>query len=60
MEKVAVTLAFWGKDMDESKIAALDTRLVKAARLVQVLNDLAWPAGSDEKFLSGFRGAYRR
>ena len=41
--------------MDEGKIAALDTRLVKAARHVHVLNALAWPAGSDEKFLSGWR-----
>ena len=41
--------------MDKDKIVTLDAALVKAARQVRVLNALAWPADSEDKFLAGWR-----
>lgn len=41
--------------MNETKIQALDSALVKAARAVRVLNALAWPADAEEQFLSAWR-----
>lgn len=41
--------------MDAKKIAKLDEALLKAARSVRVLNSLAWPADSEEKFLAAWR-----
>ena len=41
--------------MDEKKIARLDKALVSAAKSVKVLNALAWPADSEEKFLHDWR-----
>ena len=41
--------------MDENKIAELDAALVNAAKDVKLLNALAWPADSEEKFLRDWR-----
>jgi len=41
--------------MDTQKIQHLDESLVKASRKIKVLNALAWPAGTEEKFLDSWR-----
>lgn len=41
--------------MNEKRIAELDDSLVNAAKAVRVLNALAWPADSEEKFLANWR-----
>ena len=41
--------------MDNARITALDAALVAAAKNVRVLNLLAWPADSEEKFLRDWR-----
>jgi uncharacterized protein (TIGR02421 family) len=41
--------------MDKQKIQKLDAALVKASKKIKVLNTLAWPVGTEEKFLDGWR-----
>lgn len=41
--------------MNKDKIVSLDAALVKAASKVRVLNALAWPADSEDKFLASWR-----
>jgi uncharacterized protein (TIGR02421 family) len=41
--------------MDTQKIHALDSAVVHASKKIKVLNALAWPAGTEEKFLDGWR-----
>ncbi|MCU0398195.1 MAG: flavohemoglobin expression-modulating QEGLA motif protein [Cyclobacteriaceae bacterium] len=41
--------------MNENKVKKLDADLVKASKKIKVLSALTWPAGAEEKFLSGWK-----
>jgi uncharacterized protein (TIGR02421 family) len=41
--------------MDKQKVKMLDAALVQASKKIKVLNTLAWPVGTEEKFLDDWR-----
>lgn len=41
--------------MNEQKVAKLDAALIEAAKGVRVLKALAWPSGSEARFLRAWR-----
>src|SRR5690349_1294152 len=45
--------------MDESKIREIDSAVVSASKKIKVLSALAWPLGSEEKFLEDWRAGRR-